>query len=144
MSSQSPRAARDLARTRPDEDNGLQFGSVKHALRFTFERGQAMQAPLPQHPRGYRAPDGSTVVVRVDGGRGGSIDDVHATLLTVAAALGQLPELQREMVELAFREELTQAEIGKRKGMSETTVSLHLSRGIAFLDGYLRGARVIR
>lgn len=144
MSSTSERARRDLARTRPDEDNGLQFGSVKHALRFAFARGAAMSAPLPQHPRGYTAADGSTVVLRVDGGRGGSIDEVHATLMTISEALACLGKLELEMIELTFRDELTQAEIGKRKGFAESTVSTHLHRGVSFLDGWLRHAKVVR
>lgn len=70
--------------------DGLRFASVRHALGFMFERGAAMQAPLGQHPRGHLARDGSTVHLRVDGGRGGDIDEVLSTLQSIHDAMAAL------------------------------------------------------
>lgn len=149
MSSLSPRAGDDLRAVRHlevTEDDGLIFRSVRHALRFFFERGAAMSAPLCHHPRGHQTADGAVVYIQVDGGRGSSIDEVHATLQSIRQAMDALADdrLALEMVELCLRDGMSQEEAGKAKGMSRQTVSVHLGRGISFLTGWLRAHGIVR
>ena len=51
----------------------------------------------------------------------------------VHTALGQLPEAQRRVIELAFFEGLTQSEIATRLGISQMHVSRLLARSLAQL-----------
>lgn len=147
----SPESNDDLrkasARLRDDGENGLTFGSMRHALGFYFERGEAMSAPVGCHPRGEKAPDGTTVVVQVDGGRGGSIDDVHATLQTIRQAMADLQaedRLAHDMIVIHLRDGKSQAETGKAFGMSASSAQVHLGRAIGFLTGWLRREGVVR
>lgn len=41
-------------------ESGIRFKSVRHALRWYFERQATLQSPNGMHPRGGRAADGST------------------------------------------------------------------------------------
>lgn len=93
--SRSPTAALDLERAeraikRRRPDDGITFRSVHAALGWYFEAKERMKGPKGRHPAGETARDGSTVVVRVDGGKGGDLDDVFATMLTIEMALARL------------------------------------------------------
>jgi DNA-directed RNA polymerase specialized sigma24 family protein len=127
------------------ESAGLRFPSVLHALRFLWERGQAMQAPLGQHPRGETASDGS--VVFVDGARGrGDPHELLTTLQTVHAALVELHlsnPVGHEMLILSARDGRSMLEIGKLANCSPSTVSSEIRRAEGFLLGWLRRADVV-
>lgn len=148
--SQSRQAARDLEQAEIERlrrtDDGLQFASVRHALGFLFERGPSMQTALGRHPRGHQAADGSTVVLSVDGGRGGSIDDVLATLQTIHDALHQLKmhdPVAHELLVLHVRDGHSMVELGKRSGLAPSTCSAKIGQGQYFLLGRLAGGVVI-
>jgi RNA polymerase sigma-70 factor (ECF subfamily) len=66
------------------------------------------------------------------------ISDVAQRML-VADALAQLPERARQMVELAFYDELTHAEIAERTGVPLGTVKSDIRRGLERLRSYLEG-----
>lgn len=66
------------------------FRSVAAALRWYFEARERMAGPNPAAPMTDTAPDGSQVHVRVDGGRGGDIDGVLATMSTIGTALERI------------------------------------------------------
>lgn len=167
MSSTSPRAIADEARAaqqlRASDD--LSFGSVKHAAKMMFERAPSMQAPLTQHPRGYPAADGSTVYLQVDGGRGGSIDDVLATLQTTHAAFAALAARSRvahDILVLHWKWDLAfekiediangvvevrtavRADITTALPRSAVTISRLAAEGVAFLYARLRSGGIVR
>jgi RNA polymerase sigma-70 factor (ECF subfamily) len=66
------------------------------------------------------------------------ISDVAQRML-VADALAQLPERARQMVELAFYDELTHTEIAERTGVPLGTVKSDIRRGLERLRSYLEG-----
>lgn len=150
MSSRSPRAGTDLRAAEAElhrrARSGLVFPSIRHALRFYFERGPSMQAPLGMHPRGQIAPDGSVVFVDVDGGVGGDIDDVHATLVTIHAAMVELLvayPVQHALLVRHVRDGATFGDLGKVANCSPSTVSASVGRAESFLLGWLRRAEIV-
>jgi RNA polymerase sigma-70 factor (ECF subfamily) len=66
------------------------------------------------------------------------ITDVAQRML-IADALAQLPERAKQMVELAFYEELTHTEISERTGVPLGTVKSDIRRGLERLRSYLEG-----
>lgn len=160
-------ARAEAERTRRDSANGLQFPSVWHALAFMHHRGDAMQGALGRHPRGETAIDGTTVVLSVDGGRGGSIDDVLATLQTIANALADLRVESPDAFDaiMAYSRNWAPSETGGRgssgksyaeigktgrlggqnggKGVAPSTVGALIGKAEFFLLGRLRGSVII-
>jgi len=65
--------------------------------------------------------------------------DGMAQRMLVADALGRLPERARQMVELAFYEELTHTEISERTGVPLGTVKSDIRRGLDRLRQHLEG-----
>lgn len=65
--------------------------------------------------------------------------DVLADRLLIAHALEALPPAAREVVELAFYGELTQAEIAERTGLPLGTVKSHMRRALLRLRADLEG-----
>lgn len=82
-------------------------------------------------------PDGSQVE-RVADGR--SPVDRLADRLLVTEALNSLPERPREILRLAFFEDLTQEQIADRTGVPLGTVKSDMRRGLARLRRYLEAA----
>lgn len=137
------------------------FASVKHALRFYFHRGEAMQSPLGAHPRGEVAHTGSParrrqakhdesdgvprVYVAVDGGKGSSADEIHATLLTIRSCMHMLSDdkLAHDILVLSHKDGLSLTGVGEAMGMAASSCSVHLARAEGILYGYLRRAEVI-
>lgn len=140
--STSAEAIRDVARTRERIDGDLQFAGLRHALAFLFERGEAMSHPLGHHPRGEKAPDGATVIVRVDGGRGSSLDDVLATVVTLKNAMEALKNDDARafhVIVRVHRDGHSQEAIGKEVGLSQSTISGLLAKGEFYLLKRLQG-----
>lgn len=137
------RAEQELQRRKAGE---MQFASVRHALRFLFERGPAMQGALTHHPRGHTAADGSTVIVDVDGGVGSTIDELLSVLQTIhdaCAALRNVDAQAHELLVLHVRDGLGMVELGKRSGLAPSTCGAKIARGEWFLLGRLQGDVVI-
>ncbi|MEL6349143.1 MAG: hypothetical protein AAFV53_38920 [Myxococcota bacterium] len=93
--SRSADAAWDLdqaeeSRRRRARSGGIRFQSVKAALGWYFEMQGKLGSPQSMHPRTQTAPGGAQVYVRVDGGRGGDLDEVLATMATIGKALERL------------------------------------------------------
>lgn len=137
------RAEAELRRRTP---GALQFASVRHALRFMFERGPAMQGALTHHPRGHLLPDGSTAIVAVDGGLGSTIDEVLSVLQTVhdaCSALRTADPQAHELLVLHVRDGLGMVELGKHSGLAPSTCGAKVARGEWFLLGRLQGEVVL-
>lgn len=138
--------AAEAQRKRRCEENGLQFASVKHAVRFLWERGSLMQAPLAHHPRGHKAADGSTVYLDVDGGKKADIHDVFATLQSIHDALEELRRddpVSHRLFVLHMRDGKTMIELGILASCSATTASREVGKAERFLLGWLRSGGVI-
>jgi RNA polymerase sigma-B factor len=101
-------------------DLGIRTDDVVEAL----EAGSTFGMASLDGWRGERDPDGRWR----DGGY-----DVIDDRLFVDALVATLPSRQREVLELRFRHELTQAEIGRRVGMGQMQVSRLLSRTLRSL-----------
>lgn len=142
------RAGRDLERAdvaNAGKNDGITFRTLGSALGFYFSRALALQAPNSRHPRTETAPDGSEAIVSVDGGKGSSLDETMAVLNSIRSAMQLLSEdrIAYDYVSLAFRDGLSMEAIGRARGVSATTVSVHLGRGKAFLSGTLRAWGII-
>jgi RNA polymerase sigma-70 factor, ECF subfamily len=74
-----------------------------------------------------------------EGPPGRSLADEVAEALLVRAALEQLPERSRQVMELAFYSDLTHTQIAERTGMAIGTVKSDIRRGLARLRRHLEG-----
>lgn len=150
MSSRSPRAADDVALA--DEalarDSGQGFRSVEHALDWYWHTRDRMQSPHGMWPRTETHPDtGEEVRVVVDGGRGGDLDGVHATLKTIHDVLEELRHDEPQQLAVLvrhLRDGKSITAVGQEVGLSTATVSGLHWRGHAYLRGRLRGEGVVR
>lgn len=137
-------ARAETARARR-RDNGLTFGSIRVALGWYFTMKERIGNPNTQRMR-TSTKDGAEVLVDVDfGARGSSLEEVHATLLTINNALNTLAsepeggELRFNIVMDAHRDGRSQEDIAKNRHMSQATVSRELYAAEAFIVGMLRG-----
>lgn len=71
----------------------LTFRSPEDALAWWGAATMRMGGPQGMHPRTETARDGAQVHVSVDGGRGGDLAEVHATLADIGAALDAFEHL---------------------------------------------------
>lgn len=139
----------ELDRRKRSIHDGLLFPSVRHAMAFLWERGEAMQAPLPQHPRGQQTRTGSREYIRIGGRRSarpGNITDVHATLLTIHQAFlaAKIADpVRAAMFELHCKDGVSLSEIGKRAKRSTSMVSADIGEIEGFLLGFLQSAGVV-
>jgi len=152
MSSRDPWTGEDLERAETAlarcsrQGQGITFRSVRAALEWFWRTRERMSSPHGMHPRHEIGPDGKAVIVSVDGGRGGDLDDVHATALTIARALARLeldnPQAYVLLVDRT-RDGLTLAQMERRHNVSCQMASAHIGRGEYYLLGALRAAEVV-
>lgn len=129
------RAERALSRRAQER---LRFGSVSGALAWYARSRPAASAAKSARPRTWTLPNQQVVLVPVDGGApGGTHEDVLALLLTVGDLLERLRRERPAYVEAleylhGIRElpgwtpnpqGVTQAEVAKALGISQSTVS---------------------
>lgn len=134
----------------------LTFPTARRALGWMFEAGLKMQAPHGMHPKtspvsvmvdGLPRPTDERVLVQVEGGEGGDLDEVFATLSTINRALN---DCQRDFprgcsaLVLIVRDGRSQASIADEHKLSQTTVSAEVGKADAYLTGVLRAAGVLR
>jgi hypothetical protein len=150
VSSSSARAREDFrnaeAQTARRAYDGLTFASVERCLAWFFPMREKMQSPKGMHPRGEEHL-GELVILDIEGGRGGDMDEVLATLSTVGAALEQLrQDIPRawEVVVARLRDGKTFRDLEKIHGVSCSSLSADEGKGQAYLLGQLRAAGVVR
>jgi hypothetical protein len=138
------RAHRNLDRANAalaEKRRKLTFRSVRHAMRWYAETYPRRQSAHGLHPRTEQVDDFGTRVPMhdIDGGPGGDLDEVLATLATITAALDRLrvynPRLHLVVISIAAGE--SQESIGRSIGQSQRIVSYMLGKAEAFLAGRL-------
>lgn len=153
-----------LEQRRRRSAGSLTFRSVGDLLAWWGEAEVRMQGAQGMHPRTEAVPTaagnglGERCVVRVDGGPGGSVDDVHTTLASVRGALARLgreverraartgrrPAVQVERYHVLLVDHhvhgLTVDALAKREGVSTTTMWSHLKKAERALSGLLLGS----
>lgn len=89
--------------------------------------------------------DGESLMdVVIDPGEGPALQFERRELRQrLAAAIGELPERERQILALSYEEELTLAEIGEVLGVSESRVCQLRSLALSRLRATLRDARVV-
>lgn len=136
----------DRARRRRVE-GGVTFRGVGQALTWFYEMRQKLVGPQGMHPRGELSADGEVVFVQVDGGRGGDMDDVMATVSTIGAIVRELAlhhPVEHLVIELRFRDGKTQRELADLAGLGIGTASAVLGRAEFYVLAGLRDAGVVR
>lgn len=123
------------------------FEGVKHALTWYFEARERMQGPKGLHPRGEAGPGGTTVIVDVDGGQGGDMDDVLATISTIGSALRFLQAewpRRHDVLVRTHRDGHSTRKIAEAVKLSHVAVSNDLGLAEMFVSGVLRQGGVLR
>ena len=125
----------------------MSFSSVARALSWYFPARERMSSPRSAAPRTYPTGRvGERVVVRVDGGSGGDIDDVLATLVSIGQALGQLKTWDDRMHHLVVRRHrdgwsMDRMAVEMKAGATKVSKLVH--QGEMFLAGFLKGEAVL-
>jgi hypothetical protein len=143
---QSTQATDDFARAEAAldrrRDTGLTFRTIRVCLGWYYQTKAKLSCPMSSRLNTATAPNGEEVLVEATmGGRGSSLEEVHATLLTVNAALNAL---QREMptaaeiLVAAHRDGKSQDKIAQDLHIGQATVSKELAVAEAYLLGILR------
>jgi RNA polymerase sigma-70 factor (ECF subfamily) len=145
-----------IVRDRADAADVLQdvfWEAWQHADRYDAERGtpeawiltrarsRAIDRVRSVRRRGatFVAPVDEAIAATPDEGRPDPAD-LASDRTRVASALGQLPEAQREAIELAYWGGLTQTEIAEKLGQPLGTVKTRIRLGMERLRGALRGS----
>lgn len=119
---------------------GIRFKSATAAVGWYFETRERLASPHGMHPRGEVLPDGSVARIEVDGGPGGDLDEVLATMATIGKALGHLQRSEPSehfSVVHKVRDGWTGAQSAKVLQCDRKTAGAHLARGLRFLTGVL-------
>lgn len=128
---------------------GIQFATSRKAIGWYFETRLRMQAAHGMHP-GTDLVDGRTgerARIVVDGGKGGDLDEVLATLSSLARALNEAhvyyPRGTAALV-MMLDGNKKQSEIADEHKVTQQTISIEVGRAVAYLDGVLRAGGVLR
>jgi len=103
------------------------------SLEQVVEALGAVSAHFPDSLDRPAGEDGEDAIGLLFGGEDRGYEEVENTVL-VDGLLATLPEREREILRLRFEQELTQAEIGRRLGVSQMHVSRLVRRSIAQLQ----------
>lgn len=150
-SAKDPRADAELGRAedalRKRRREGNRFASVSATLGFYYSKRHQLQAPQSPSPRVAQTYHGETVAQpRVDGGRGGNVEDVLATLYSVhqgVNALAQDHPKAHRVLELVYEGGLVNGDVGRAMGASPATISAWRNAGEMYLLAWLRQAEII-
>lgn len=148
--SSSHEAMSDLARAEVAlerrREGGHTFRSIRVALGWYFAMKERLGNPKAARLTTGTDRDGNEVVIEADmGGRGSSLEDAHAALLTINLAINELSQqedggaLRAEILHDAHALGKSQIDIARDRHMSQSTVSRELYAAENFLLGLLRG-----
>lgn len=132
---------------------GVTFTGVRHALQWWGEARGRMQAPNGLHPKtvgvgqggGYRGDE--QVLLQVDGGRGGDIDDVLATLQSVQAGIDRARAEHPRGTEALIQTVVygkSQASLADAWKLDQGTLSRQIGLAENYLKGFLAAGLVLR
>lgn len=150
MASSSPKVGELVARAQTAlnrrEPGSLSFRSVRAAVAWYYEAKGRMSGPQNMHPRGELAPSGDVVVLSVDGGRGGDLHEVMATLEDINRALERLRADLPECFDALDKNArgVTTKRLGEDSGRSPATISAEIGRAEGYLLAVLRPGGVVR
>lgn len=125
---------------------GLQWTSAPRALTWFYEAKERMSSPVGMHPRTSTAAGGQQVHVRVQGGKGGDIDEVLASVVSIGqtlAALATWNPQAAQAVELRHRDGASMEKIAQQLQVGATAASKLLHEGESFAAGWLVNAGVV-
>lgn len=126
---------------------GRTFTSAHFALTWYFEARERMQSPQSVHPRGEQTATGETVLLDVDGGRGG---DLHETMVTISSIGAILYDLQKAdphghgFVILSERDGRSLRQIVDASGIGYSQVSTQLGRAMSGIAAIMRWEGIVR
>lgn len=135
---------------------GKSFASVRAALGWYYEARQRLQAPNPRHPHTEPAPyrgelgesrSDTRVLIQVDGGKGGDMDDILATLLDIQRAVEEASRAHprgMETLYLLVTTPRTQGQIADLYKVSQASLSVEIGKVESHLKGALTFAGIVR
>ena len=126
---------------------GLVFRSVDAALEWFWAASKRMRCAQSPTPRVEHTQAGEAIILDVDGGRGGDLDEVLATLATIRELLEDLQrdyQLAYRVVVLRTRDGETYREIARALGVSSiSSIATEVWRAEAYLLRALREAGLL-
>lgn len=135
---------------------GITFASLRACLLWYYEARDRLQVPTGMHPRTERVPSSTrgrgyrgdeAVLLQVDGGPGGDLDEVFATARTVQQSLEQAGRHHPRGVQGLYETVAlgrSQASVADEWKLSQQAVSQDIGRAMSFLTGALSVAGVLR
>lgn len=114
------------------------FRSVDSALNWFFEMRTKLDGPQSMTPKTHTALDGSECTISVDGGRGGDMHEVFATMLTIDQGLVSLrTSMPRAFAILVMRlrDNTSWDDLEKLTGLGRATISKELGNAESYLMG---------
>ena len=107
---------------------------------FLMTRSRALDR-LRKHQRRSRVVDVATTKAQVTMSYVDNVPTEELLIVErrelVTAALAQIPEEQRQMIEMAYFQELSQSEIARRTNLKLGTIKTHIRLGLSKLKGLL-------
>lgn len=134
---------------------GRTFKSVRAAISWWVEARERMSAPKSPAPHTEPAPyarvgghcrSDTRVLVQVEGGRGGDLDDVLATITTIGQAMAAADRDVRPGAGFLLRvcrDGVTFAKLAEERDVSSSTVSAEIGRAESYLLALLKSAGIV-
>ena len=149
------RAAEEARERQTARSAGCTFASVRAAVSWWVEARERLSAPNSPHRHteaapyariGGRSRPDTRVLVQVEGGKGGDLDGVLATVATIGEAFRAADrDIGRGANALlrVVRDGLTYAKLGEEWNASPSTVSAEIGRAESYLLALLKGAHIV-
>lgn len=149
MRSSDPVIDADLARAeaaleRLRDPDHARFNTVRAAIRWAFRARSNLSEPIPDLVRR----NARYQHVSVDGGKGSTIEDALVMVATIGQAMGMLHQvdgggLKLRLLELAYRDGLSQTDMAKEMGRSQGWISTELASAEFYMLGWLQREGIV-